>query len=96
MPTNISDFTKFISFLNILQDLSDDDFDRVVNYATTLRLAADKGNKKSSSSGDNDGDADLVFPPLKRTPFGTGTKVNSKGPSKRLRGVQMTVDDFLD
>lgn len=96
MPTNISDFAKFISFLDILQDLSDDDFDAVVNYATTLRMAADKVDKKASSHGDFDGDADLVFPPLKRTPYATGTKVNSKGPSKRLRGVQMTVDDFLD
>lgn len=96
MPTNISDFAKFISFLNILQDLSDDDFDAVVDFAKTLRMAADKVDKKVSSRGDIDGDADLVFPPLKRTPYTTGTKVVSKGPSKRLRGVQMTVDDFLD
>lgn len=94
MPTNISDFAKFISFLDILQDLSDDDFDAVVDFATTLRSAADKVGKKAPPSRDND--EELVFPPLKRTPFGTGTKVNSRGPSKRLRGVQMTVDDFLD
>lgn len=96
MPTNISDFAKFISFLDVLQDLSDDDFDAVVDFAKTLRLAADKVGKKASSSRSNTDDTDFVFPPLKRTPFGTGTKVNSRGPDKRLRGVQMTVDDFLD
>ena len=94
MPTNISDFTKFISFLDILQDLSDDDFDAVVDFATTLRSAADKVSEKASSSRDND--EELVFPPLKRTPWGSGTKVNSRGSDKRLRGIQMTVDDFLD
>lgn len=94
MPTNISDFAKFISFLDVLQDLSDDDFDAVVDFAKTLRMAADKVGKKAPPSRDND--EDLVFPPLKRTPFGTGTKVNSRGSDKRLRGVQMTVDDFLD
>lgn len=75
MPTNISDFAKFISFLNILQDLSDDDFDAVVDFAKTLRSAADKAGKKAPPSRD---------------------KVNSRGSDKRLRGVQMTVDDFLD
>ena len=94
MPTNISDFAKFISFLDVLQDLSDDDFDAVVDFAKTLRMAADKVGKKAPPSRGND--EDLVFPPLKRTPFGTGTKVNSRGSDKRLRGVQMTVDDFLD
>ena len=94
MPTNISDFAKFISFLDVLQDLSDDDFDAVVDFATTFRMAADKVSKKASSSRDND--EELVFPPLKRTPWGSGTKVNSRGSDKRLRGVQMTVDDFLD
>ena len=94
MPTNISDFAKFISFLNILQDLSDDDFDAVVDFAKILRMAADKVGKKVPSSRDND--EDLVFPPLKRTPWGSGTKVNSRGSDKRLRGVQVTVDDFLD
>lgn len=69
MPTNISDFAKFISFLNILQDLSDDDFDAVVDFAKTLRMAADKAGKKAPPSRDND--EELVFPPLKRTPFGT-------------------------
>lgn len=94
MPTNISDFAKFISSLNILQDLSDDDFDAVVDFAKTLRSAADKMGKKAPSSRDNA--KDLVFPPLKRTPWGSGTKVNSRGSDKRFRGVQMTVDDFLD
>ena len=75
MPTNISDFAKFISFLDVLQDLSDDDFDAVVDFAKTLRSAADKAGKKASSSRDNA--EDLVFPPLKRTPWGSGTKVNS-------------------
>ena len=93
MPTNISDFAKFISFLNILQDLSDDDFDAVIDFATTFRMAADKAGKKAPPSRDND--EDLVFPPLKRTPWGSGTKVNSRGSDKRLRGVQI-VDDFLD
>ena len=94
MPTNISDFAKFISFLDVLQDLSDDDFDAVVDFAITLRMAADKVGKKAPPSRDND--EELVFPPLKRTPFGTGTKVNSRGSDKRLRRIQMTVDDFLD
>ena len=94
MPTNISDFAKFISFLNVLQDLSDDDFDAVVDFAKTLRPAADKVGKKAPPSRDND--EELAFPPLKRTPWGSGTKVNSRGSDKRLRGVQMTVDDFLD
>lgn len=94
MPTNISDFAKFISSLDVLQDLSDDDFDAVVDFAKTLRSAADKMGKKAPSSRDNA--EDLVFPPLKRTPWGSGTKVNSRGSDKRLRGVQMTVDDFLD
>ena len=94
MPTNISDYAKFISFLDILQNLSDDDFDAVVDFATTLRSAADKVSKKAPSSRDND--EELVFPPLKRTPWSSGTKVNSRGSDKRLRGVQMTVDDFLD
>lgn len=94
MPTNISDYAKFFSFLNFLQDLSDDDFDAVIDFATTFRMAADKAGKKAPPSRDND--EELVFPPLKRTPFGTGTKVNSRGSDKRLRGVQMTVDDFLD
>ena len=75
MPTNISDFARFISFLNILQDLSDDDFDAVVDFATTLHSAADKVGKKAPSSRDNT--EDLVFPPLKRTPWGSGTKINS-------------------
>ena len=94
MPTNISDFAKFISFLDVLQDLSDDDFDAVVDFAKTLRSAADKVGKKAPPSRDND--KDLVFPPLKRTPWGSGTKVSSRGSDKRLRGIQMTVDDFLD
>lgn len=94
MPTNISDFAKFISFLDVFRDLSDDDFNAVVDFAKTLCLAADKVSKKASSSRDND--EELVFPPLKRTPWGSGTKVNSRGSDKRLRGVQMTVDDFLD
>ena len=94
MPTNISDFAKFISFLDFLQDLSDDDFDAVIDFAITLRLAADKVGKKAPPSRDND--EELVFPPLKRTPWGSGTKVNPRGSDKRLRGVQMTVDDFLD
>ena len=94
MPTNISDYAKFFSFLNFLQDLSDDDFDAVIDFATTFRSAADKAGKKASSSRDND--EELVFPPLKRTPWGSGTKVNSRGSDKRLRGVQMTADDFLD
>ena len=85
MPTNISDFAKFISFLNILQDLSDDDFDAVVDFATTLRSAADMVSNKAPSS--RDYDEELVFPPLKRTPWGSGTKVNSRGSDKRLRGV---------
>lgn len=93
MPTNISDFAKFISFLDVLQDLSDDDLDAVVDFAKTLRSAADKVSKKASS---RDNDEELVFPPLKRTPWGSGTKVNSRGSDKRLRGIQMTVDDFLD
>ena len=54
MPTNISDFAKFISFLDILQDLSDDDFDAVVDFAITLRSAADKVGKKAPPSRDND------------------------------------------
>ena len=91
MPTNISDYAKFFSFLDFLQDLSDDDFDAVVDFATTLRMAADKVGKKAS----RDNDEELVFPPLKRTPWGSGTKVNSRGSDKRLRGVQI-VDDFLD
>lgn len=94
MPTNISDYAKFFSFLNFLQDLSDDDFDAVIDFATTFRMAADKAGKKVPPSRDND--EDLVFPPLKRTPWGSGAKVNSRGSDKRLRGVQMTVDDFLD
>ena len=94
MPTNISDFAKFISFLDVLQGLSDDDFDAVVDFAKTLRMAADKVGKKAPPSRDND--EHLVFPPLKRTPWGSGTKVNSRGSDKRLRGIQMTVDDFLD
>ena len=94
MPTNISDFAKFISFLDVLQNLSDDDFDAVVDFAITLRMVADKVGKKAPSSRDND--EELVFPPLKRTPWGSGTKVNSRGSDKRLRGIQMTVDDFLD
>ena len=94
MPTNISDFAKFISFLDVLQDLSDDDFDAVVDFATTLRSAADKVGKKAPPSRDND--EELVFPPLKRTPWGSGTKVNFRGSDKRLRGIQMTVDNFLD
>lgn len=69
MPTNISDFAKFISFLNILQDLSDDDFDAVVDFAKTLRSAADKVGKKAPPSRDDD--EELVFPPLKRTPWGS-------------------------
>ena len=75
MPTNISDYAKFISFLDFLQNLSDDDFDAVVDFAITFRSAADKVGKKVPSSRDND--EDLVFPPLKRTPWGSGTKVNS-------------------
>ena len=94
MPTNISDFAKFISFLDVLQDLSDDDFDAVVDFAKTLRMAADKVGKKAPSSRDND--EELVFPPLKRAPWGSGTKINSRCSDKRLRGVQMIVDDFLD
>lgn len=94
MPTNISDYAKFFSFLDFLQDLSDDDFDAVVDFAKTLRMAADKVGKKAPPSRDND--EEFVFPPLKRTPWGSGTKVNSRGSDKRLRGVQMTVDDFLD
>lgn len=94
MPTNISDFAKFISFLGVFRDLSDDDFNAVVDFAKTLCLAADKVGKKAPPSRDND--EELVFPPLKRTPWGSGTKVNSRGSDKRLRGVQMTVDDFLD
>ena len=85
MPTNISDFAKFISFLDVLQDLSDDDFDAVVDFAITLRMAADKVGKKAPPSRDND--EELVFPPLKRTPWGSGTKVNSRGSDKRLRGI---------
>lgn len=69
MPTNISDFAKFISFLDVLQDLSDDDFDAVVDFAITLRMAADKVSEKAPSSRDND--EELVFPPLKRTPWGS-------------------------
>lgn len=94
MPTNISDYAKFFSFLNFLQDLSDDDFDAVIDFATTFRMAADRAGKKAPPSRDND--EELVFPPLKRTPWGSGTKVNSRGSDKRLRGVQMTVDDFSD
>ena len=94
MPTNISDYAKFFSFLNFLQDLSDDDFDAVIDFAITFRMAADKAGKKAPPSRDND--EELVFPPLKRTPWGSGTKVNSRGSDKRLRGVQMTVDGFLD
>ena len=94
MPTNISDYAKFFSFLNFLQDLSDDDFDAVIDFATTFRMAADKAGKKAPPSRDND--EELVFPPLKRTPWGSGTKVNSRGSDKRLRGIQMTVDDFSD
>ena len=94
MPTNISDYAKFFSFLDFLQGLSDDDFDAVIDFATTFRMAADKAGKKAPPSRDND--EELVFPPLKRTPWGSGTKVNSRGSDKRLRGVQMTVDDFLD
>ena len=67
MPTNISDYAKFFSFLNFLQDLSDDDFDAVVDFAKTLRMAADKAGKKAPPSRDND--EELVFPPLKRTPW---------------------------
>ena len=67
MPTNISDYAKFFSFLDFLQDLSDDDFDAVIDFATTFRMAADKVSKKASSSRDND--EELVFPPLKRTPW---------------------------
>lgn len=94
MPTNISDYAKFFSFLYFLQDLSDDDFDAVIDFATTFRMAADRAGKKAPPSRDND--EELVFPPLKRTPWGSGTKVNSRGSDKRLRGVQMTVDDFSD
>ena len=85
MPTNISDYARFISFLDFLQNLSDDDFDAVIDFAKTLRSAADKAGKKAPSSRDND--EELVFPPLKRTPWGSGTKVNSRGSDKRLRGV---------
>ena len=67
MPTNISDYAKFFSFLDFLQDLSDDDFDAVVDFAKTRRSAADKAGKKAPSSRDND--EELVFPPLKRTPW---------------------------
>ena len=67
MPTNISDFAKFFSFLDFLQDLSDDDFDAVIDFATTFRMAADKVSKKAPSARDND--EELVFPPLKRTPW---------------------------